>query len=65
MITPETEMTDTPQPPIVRPATKPPARKAAAKAPALVPVQKKPFRMSYDGTTDRDYIAHRLNLGAR
>jgi hypothetical protein len=30
-----------------------------------VPAVKKPFKMSYDGTTDRDYIAHRINLGAR
>lgn len=44
---------------------KPAAPRAKPKAPALVPVEKKPFRMSYSGTTDRDYIAHRLNLGAR
>ena len=26
---------------------------------------KKPFKMSYDGTTDKDYIAQRIKLGAR
>jgi hypothetical protein len=31
----------------------------------VVPEEKKPFRMSYDGTTDRDYIAQRIKLGAR
>jgi hypothetical protein len=30
-----------------------------------VSTEKKPFRMSYDGTTDRDYIAQRIKLGAR
>lgn len=30
-----------------------------------VVVEKKPFKMSYDGTTDRDYIAHRIKYGAR
>ncbi len=30
-----------------------------------VPPVKQPFKMSYDGTNDRDYIAHRLRLGAR
>jgi hypothetical protein len=33
--------------------------------PAPVPVEKKPFKMSYDGMTDRDFMAHRLKLGAR
>jgi hypothetical protein len=30
-----------------------------------VEVKKQPFRMSYDGTTDKDYIAQRIKLGAR
>ena len=37
----------------------------AVKEVELVPAEKKPFRMSYDGTTDRDYIAQRIKLGAR
>lgn len=53
------------------PAAKPSAPRAArqktkpaeAAQPALT--EKKPFRMSYDGTTDRDYIAQRIKLGAR
>ena len=40
------------------------AKVAVVETPA-VPAVKKPFKMSYDGTTDRDYIAHRINLGAR
>jgi hypothetical protein len=36
-----------------------------AQAAEPVPTEKKPFRMSYDGTTDRDYIAQRIRLGAR
>jgi hypothetical protein len=53
------------------PATKPPAVRATRqKAKPVEPVSpaltvKKPFRMSYDGTTDRDYIAQRIKLGAR
>jgi hypothetical protein len=46
----------------------PRASRAKAKpveAAELAPAVKKPFKMSYDGTTDRDYIAHRINLGAR
>jgi len=53
----------------------PPARPTAARAPRQkakpveparpVEVEKKPFKMSYDGTTDRDYIAHRVKYGAR
>jgi len=56
-------------------ASQPPASQATARAtrqkakPAeaakLVPAEKKPFKMSYDGTTDRDYIAQRIKLGAR
>jgi hypothetical protein len=60
--------------PIVRPgmpAAKPPTVRASrqkskpAEPVAPVPAEKKPFRMSYDGTTDRDYIAQRIKLGAR
>jgi hypothetical protein len=53
------------------PAAKQPAARAPRqKAKPVEPVQaaageKKPFRMSYDGTTDKDYIAQRLKLGAR
>ncbi len=41
------------------------AKAKAVEAVAEAPVVKKPFKMSYDGTSDRDYIAHRINLGAR
>ncbi|MSP01868.1 MAG: hypothetical protein EXR07_12585 [Acetobacteraceae bacterium] len=55
--------------PAVKPAAAPVKRAARPKAPPVaaepVPAVKKPFKMSYDGTTDRDYIAHRINLGAR
>jgi hypothetical protein len=44
-------------------ATKRKAKPAAVTV--TVPAEKKPFRMSYDGTTDRDYIAQRIKLGAR
>ena len=30
-----------------------------------VPAPKVPFKMSYDGTTEKDYIAHIIRLGAR
>jgi hypothetical protein len=52
-------------------AKQPPAARVAkqkakpAKVTVAVPEEKKPFRMSYDGTTDRDYIAQRIKLGAR
>jgi|SRR5580658_10574042 hypothetical protein len=52
-------------------AKQPPATRVArqkakpAKVTVEVPAEKKPFRMSYDGTTDRDYIAQRIKLGAR
>jgi hypothetical protein len=57
--------------PVGRPAASPPAARASrAKAKAVetakpVEVKKQPFRMSYDGTTDKDYIAQRIKLGAR
>jgi len=57
---PVTRQTATP--PAVR-ATRQKAKPAEAAAP--VAVEKKPFRMSYDGTTDKDYIAQRIKLGAR
>jgi hypothetical protein len=49
--------------PAVR-ATRP---RAARPVEAATPVvtEKKPFKMSYDGTTDKDYIAQRIKLGAR
>ena len=43
----------------------PRASRAKPKAAEPVVAVKQPFKMSYDGTTDRDYIAHRVNLGAR
>ena len=55
--------------PAAKPAAAPVKRVSRAKAAVVEvpagPVVKKPFKMSYDGTTDRDYIAHRINLGAR
>ncbi|MGA3002968.1 MAG: hypothetical protein ABSE20_14725 [Acetobacteraceae bacterium] len=36
-----------------------------AKSATPVVAEKKPFKMSYDGTTDKDYIAQRIKLGAR
>jgi hypothetical protein len=54
-----------------RSAKQPPAARATrqkakpAQVTVSAPVEKKPFRMSYDGTTDRDYIAQRIKLGAR
>ena len=52
------------------PAARPTAARAARKAKPVEPakpvlLEKKPFKMSYDGTTDRDYIAQRIKLGAR
>jgi hypothetical protein len=44
-------------------ATRQKARPAEPAAPVLA--EKKPFKMSYDGTTDKDYIAQRIKLGAR
>jgi len=47
-------------------AQRAPRQKAKAVVVAApVPAEKKPFKMSYDGTTDRDYIAARIKLGAR
>jgi hypothetical protein len=46
--------------------TRAPRRKVkSAQADAPVSPEKKPFKMSYDGMTDRDFMAHRLKLGAR
>lgn len=39
--------------------------KAVAPVPPVKPAPRAPFRMSYDGTTDKDYIAHIIRLGAR
>ena len=44
-------------------ATRQKARPAEPATPVVA--EKKPFRMSYDGTTDKDYIAQRIKLGAR
>ena len=47
-------------------APRAPRQKAkAVEAAKPVEVKKQPFRMSYDGTTDKDYIAQRIKLGAR
>jgi hypothetical protein len=57
--------------PAVKQAASPPTVRTArqkakpAEAAKSVSTEKKPFRMSYDGTTDRDYIAQRIKLGAR
>jgi hypothetical protein len=57
--------------PVARQTASPPAARATrqkakpVEAPRPVAVEKKPFKMSYDGTTDRDYIAHRIKYGAR
>ena len=53
------------------PASRPVPRapRAKAKAPEVAkdaaPAVKQPFKMGYDGTTDRDFIGHRIRLGAR
>jgi hypothetical protein len=52
----------TASPPTVR-ATRQKAKPVEAVKPAAI--EKKPFKMSYDGTTDKDYIAQRIKLGAR
>jgi hypothetical protein len=44
-------------------ATKQKVKPAEAATPVVT--EKKPFKMSYDGTTDKDYIAQRIKLGAR
>jgi len=48
-------------------ATRAPRQRTKAVVPVAppVPAVKQPFKMSYDGTTDRDYIAQRIKLGAR
>jgi hypothetical protein len=47
-------------------ATRAPRQKAKVVQPVVVaPAEKKPFKMSYDGMTDRDFMAHRVKLGAR
>jgi len=55
-----------PAPPPRQPAARATRAKAKPVEPAKpVVIEKQPFRMSYDGTTDRDYIAHRIKHGAR
>lgn len=57
--------------PVAKQASSPAAARATrqkakpAEAVKSVSAEKKPFKMSYDGTTDRDYIAQRIKLGAR
>ncbi len=47
----------------------PRATRAKPKAPVdtkpVPPAPRAPFKMSYDGTTEKDYIAHIIRLGAR
>ena len=58
--------TAAPPPAVKQPAARATRQKAKPVEPAHAATgEKKPFRMSYDGTTDRDYIAQRLKLGAR
>jgi hypothetical protein len=53
-------------PAVKQPSVRASRQKAKHAEPAkVVPAEKKPFKMSYDGTTDRDYIAQRIKLGAR
>ena len=62
----ETTLPPAAQPRVVQAAAR--AKRAKPAAPdAAKPADaaKKPFRMSYDGTTDKDYIAQRIKLGAR
>jgi hypothetical protein len=48
------------------PSARVPRQRARPAEPAApVVAEKKPFKMSYDGTTDKDYIAQRIKLGAR
>ena len=50
--------------PTVKPAAA--SRKPKAAPPAQVaPAAKKPFRMSYDGTTTNDHIQYMIDHGAR
>ena len=55
--------------PITKPSPSRPSRakpKTPPQAEAATPAAPRPpFKMSYDGTTDRDYIAHIIRLGAR
>jgi hypothetical protein len=53
--------------PVTRPAaTKPAPRAKKAVAPApTADSKKKPFGMSYDGTSNADYINYRISRGAR
>ena len=49
-------------------ATKPAPTSRKSKAvlpPPIVPVEKKPFRMSYDGTTTTEHIQYMIDHGAR
>jgi hypothetical protein len=64
------EATDTVKPAVPKQQAVPTARVTRQKtrpveAGTPVVAEKKPFRMSYDGTTDKDYIAQRIKLGAR
>jgi hypothetical protein len=60
VVRPPARQAPPPAPRAARQKTKP---AEAAATPTVV--EKKPFKMSYDGTTDKDYIAQRIKLGAR
>jgi hypothetical protein len=49
----------------VKKATAAPRKAKAAVPNPVVPVEKKPFRMSYDGTTTSDHIQYMIDHGAR
>ena len=54
--------------PVAKPSPSQPVRRAKAPAaPAIKPAAgtKKPFSMSYDGTTTADHITHMIARGAR
>lgn len=52
-------------PPAVRTVRKPKATKPAAPKAAPAQKDKKPFRMSYGGTTTADYVRYMLERGGR
>lgn len=49
----------------VRKASPAPRKAKGAVPPPIVPIEKKPFRMSYDGTTTSDHIQYMIDHGAR
>ena len=49
----------------IRKPTPAPRKSKAAVPPPIVAIEKKPFRMSYDGTTTSDHIQYMIDHGAR